>query len=197
MYSYDRKKVGRRNTAEAIEGLQEAITGATEAVEIATAFIRGKGDLFRFLQLDPDLSEAKSFLRAASRIAQELPATATAVDQLDDALDAYARTTRRGMPRNREEIGPSDLDPKMLQTFQLRAKPLAKKLKLLEMLAKDAPANFDIDDPYESPRVAALNELATQMGDLSTTIMFDATELIDLLEGIEDKLIELINRGPE
>jgi len=195
MYNYDRQKMARRNTAEAIEGLQESIAGAVEGVRIATTFIRGAEELFRFLQIKPgpELDNANAFLKTASKIAQELPATAAAVDQLDDAIEAYARTTRRAMPRHREEISASDLDQKMLKEFERRAKPLVAKFNALDKLANDAPIGFEIDDPYESPRVAALNELATKMDDLSSTIMFDTSELISFLEGIEDKLVEQIN----
>lgn len=195
MYSYDRRKVARRGTAD-FTSLQESIDGARQAVKLANQYIRLKDDLYRFLQIDPDLGNAKEMLSTSSRIAQELPSIIDTVNQIDDAMDAYARTTRRSMPRNREEIDSSGLDQKLLKDLQRRADPLIAKLNQLNDLANDAPTDFELEDPYDSPKVVAINEIATQLTDLSSTIMFDASEYISLLEDIESNLVDLINRGP-
>ena len=195
MYSYDRRRVARRGTAD-FESLQEAIEAARETIGIATKYAQDREDFYRFLQLDPDLGDTKKLLSTASRIAQELPAVLEGVNQIDDTIDAYARTTRRAMPRHREEIDSSELDQKFLKELQRRAKPLITKLKLLSELANDAPTGFEIEDFYDSPRVAAINVMGAQLDEMSTNITFDESEYVSLLESIEENLVEAINRGP-
>jgi hypothetical protein len=197
MYSYDRRKVARRNTADSIESMQEPLTAARELVKLGNDYIRYRMDFYTFLQLDPDLGDITKLLTAADRISTELPVALAAIDRLDDAIDAYTRNTRRSLPRQREDIDASSLDQKVRKLFEQQAKPLAAKLKELSKIATDAPTGFEIEDYYDSPRVASINKMGERLDELSSEVMFDESELVDFLENIEDKLVELINRRGE
>src|ERR1700744_6033617 len=175
MYDYDRQKTARRGVAEDIEAIQEAINAAKETMAGISKYIQDVSELYHFLQIKPDLGDAQKLLMAATHIVQELPPILAVADQLDDAIEAYARVTRRNMPRNRETIDASNLAKKMVQEFQRRAKPLVEKLKKLSTMADEAPTGFEIDDPYDSPRVMAINSLAEKLNELSVDIVFDAS----------------------
>lgn len=196
MYSYDRRKTARRGIGDFVDDLHAAAEAAQKAAKIAEAYVRETDALSHFLQISLD-SNGKDFLRTVGLLAKELPVIIAAVDRIDDAMDGYARAVRRGLPRQREPLEASDLDPQVVKTLKAQATPLASKIRTLAMMADDAPAEFELEDYLDSPRIAAINKLGEQMGELSSDIQFDPAWVVDFLNEIEDRLVEYVNRGAE
>lgn len=198
MYSYDRRKVARRNVGDWIGTVEDSLKAAQTASKVVNQYLQEAGELFKFLQVNNDLDDAKQYLNIVTKLGKELPAILRDIDRLDDAVDAYTRKVRRDLSRDeREDFDTTKLDKATLKDFKKRAEDLTKKLSEISDLAEEAPASLELEDPYDSPRVGAINKLASQLESLATDITFDKSDLESFLENIEDSLVEAVQRGPQ
>lgn len=193
MYSYDRTKTARRAVGEAIQSVEEALRAAREAVGVANQFLKETEELFGFLQVKFDQASIRDLIKASTLVIQDLPVVLTAIDRLDDAVDGYARKVRKTLPHGHKDLTVSDLDRNILREFKQQAKVLLKKLVTIREVTEDAPTGFEIEEYYDSPKIGAINRLASRLDELSSDMTFDSSDLETFLEGIEDLVLERVN----
>ncbi len=196
MYSYDRRtKVARRAVGDSLEAIQDTIKAAQKGLPVVTKYVRDVEEVLRFMGVKGDfLDEPRALLNGVTAIATELSPTLDAIDQLDDAMDAYARHARRKLPRGHEPITLKDLDQKIVKDFQSRAKALKKKLNGLYDTANEAPSSYShLDDFHESPKIQALNSVSDDLDTLAIDIMFDNSDVEAFLDDVDDYLIRKVN----
>jgi hypothetical protein len=197
-YSYDRTKTARRRLGEPIDELEPMVAAAKELAQLASDNLRDSNELYRFLQLaNPNEQDLKNLLNIATEIARDLPKLIRAADELDDAIDAYTRRTRRGMPRKREDVTDADLDKDLVKDLVSRGAPISKALKHLQELAGRLIFSVDVpnSDFSDSPRIERLGEQTARIDELQSELTFDVSDITDFLspDGIKEYLVNGLN----
>ncbi len=189
-YSYNR--VAQRALDPFFEPVQQCLGHATQCVEVGRRYLEEVQELYAFLRIKERPAAAEALVRGAQLLVQEIPVVLAGISQLEGELDAYAARVRGSKPSG-QTLRASDLDSVLLKEFKARARKFKSRLGALARKAETVPNDFELEDYGDSGRIAEINELANKLSELSVDLAFDASDLVDFLDNVEDNVLDRVN----